>query len=128
MGASKPVTSEGAENGGAALGNEVLLEATDVSKRFGGLLAVDTVTFSIPRQTIVSIIGPNGAGKTTFFNMLTGLYKPTTGRVTFDGQQPAEALGHVRRVEERLVLQSGAAIVRVRGGHRLRGLHQARAS
>jgi branched-chain amino acid transport system ATP-binding protein len=65
---------------------EVLLEATDVSKRFGGLLAVDTVTFEIPRQSIVSIIGPNGAGKTTFFNMLTGLYKPTTGRVTFDGQ------------------------------------------
>jgi branched-chain amino acid transport system ATP-binding protein len=56
-----------------------------VSKRFGGLLAVDTVTFSIPRQSIVSIIGPNGAGKTTFFNMLTGLYKPTTGRVSFDG-------------------------------------------
>src|SRR4051812_7766603 len=61
-----------------------LLEAVDVSKRFGGLLAVDTVTFEIPRQSIVSIIGPNGAGKTTFFNMLTGLYKPTTGRVTFD--------------------------------------------
>jgi branched-chain amino acid transport system ATP-binding protein len=64
---------------------EVLLEAVGVSKRFGGLLAVDTVTFEIPRQSIVSIIGPNGAGKTTFFNMLTGLYKPTTGRVTFDG-------------------------------------------
>jgi branched-chain amino acid transport system ATP-binding protein len=62
-----------------------MLSAVDVSKRFGGLLAVDTVTFEIPRQSIVSIIGPNGAGKTTFFNMLTGLYKPTTGRVTFDG-------------------------------------------
>jgi branched-chain amino acid transport system ATP-binding protein len=68
------------------LGGETLLEATDVSKRFGGLLAVDTVTFAIPQKTIVSIIGPNGAGKTTFFNMLTGLYKPTTGRVTFDGE------------------------------------------
>src|SRR2546423_6324177 len=66
-------------NGGA------LLAAQGVSKRFGGLLAVDTVTFEIPRRSIVSIIGPNGAGKTTFFNMLTGLYKPTTGRVTFDG-------------------------------------------
>ena len=62
-----------------------VLEAVGVSKRFGGLLAVDTVTFTIPRQSIVSIIGPNGAGKTTFFNMLTGLYKPTTGRVSFDG-------------------------------------------
>jgi branched-chain amino acid transport system ATP-binding protein len=46
---------------------------------------VDTVNFTIPRQSIVSIIGPNGAGKTTFFNMLTGLYRPTTGRVSFDG-------------------------------------------
>jgi branched-chain amino acid transport system ATP-binding protein len=64
---------------------EPLLEAVGVSKRFGGLLAVDTVNFTIPRQSIVSIIGPNGAGKTTFFNMLTGLYRPTTGRVSFDG-------------------------------------------
>jgi branched-chain amino acid transport system ATP-binding protein len=62
-----------------------VLEAVGVSKRFGGLLAVDTVTFTIPRQSIVSIIGPNGAGKTTFFNMLTGLYRPTTGRISFDG-------------------------------------------
>jgi branched-chain amino acid transport system ATP-binding protein len=62
-----------------------LLEAVAISKRFGGLLAVDTVNFEIPRKSIVSIIGPNGAGKTTFFNMLTGLYKPTTGRVSFDG-------------------------------------------
>jgi branched-chain amino acid transport system ATP-binding protein len=64
---------------------EALLEAVAISKRFGGLLAVDTVNFEIPRKSIVSIIGPNGAGKTTFFNMLTGLYKPTTGRVSFDG-------------------------------------------
>jgi branched-chain amino acid transport system ATP-binding protein len=65
---------------------DALLDATGVSKRFGGLLAVDSVSFSIPRRSIVSIIGPNGAGKTTFFNMLTGLYKPTTGRITFDGR------------------------------------------
>src|SRR5256714_14781966 len=70
---------DGSPNGGP------MLSAAGVSKRFGGLLAVDTVTFEIPRRSIVSIIGPNGAGKTTFFNMLTGLYKPTTGRVTFDG-------------------------------------------
>jgi branched-chain amino acid transport system ATP-binding protein len=62
-----------------------MLTAAGVSKRFGGLLAVDTVDFEIPRRSIVSIIGPNGAGKTTFFNMLTGLYKPTTGRISFDG-------------------------------------------
>jgi branched-chain amino acid transport system ATP-binding protein len=58
-----------------------ILEARDVSKVFGGLVAVDDVSFAIPRRSIVSIIGPNGAGKTTFFNILTGLYKPTTGRI-----------------------------------------------
>jgi branched-chain amino acid transport system ATP-binding protein len=63
-----------------------LLTADDVSKVFGGLVAVDSVSFAIPQRSIVSIIGPNGAGKTTFFNMLTGLYKPTTGRIIFDGR------------------------------------------
>jgi branched-chain amino acid transport system ATP-binding protein len=82
---SVSLESSGAD-GGANPRGEHLLEAVGVSKRFGGLLAVDTVTFDIPRQSIVSIIGPNGAGKTTFFNMLTGLYKPTTGRVIFDGE------------------------------------------
>jgi branched-chain amino acid transport system ATP-binding protein len=62
-----------------------LLEASGVTKRFGGLTAVDDVSFAIPERSIVSIIGPNGAGKTTFFNILTGLYKPTLGRVTFEG-------------------------------------------
>jgi len=63
-----------------------VLEAVDVTKQFGGLTAVGGVTFSVPERSIVSIIGPNGAGKTTFFNILTGLYKPTFGRVTFDGK------------------------------------------
>jgi branched-chain amino acid transport system ATP-binding protein len=80
--ASEPATTATRD---VSSNGEALLTAAGVSKRFGGLLAVDTVTFEIPRQSIVSIIGPNGAGKTTFFNMLTGLYKPTTGRVTFDG-------------------------------------------
>ncbi len=62
-----------------------LLRAFNVSKIFGGLVAVSDVSFSIPPRSIVSIIGPNGAGKTTFFNMLTGLYKPSTGRIDFDG-------------------------------------------
>jgi len=62
-----------------------LLDASGVIKRFGGLTAVNDVSFSIPHKSIVSLIGPNGAGKTTFFNILTGLYKPTEGRVTFDG-------------------------------------------
>ena len=66
-------------------GADRILEATDVSKVFGGLVAVSEVEFSIPRRAIVSIIGPNGAGKTTFFNMLTGLYKPNAGRIEFEG-------------------------------------------
>jgi branched-chain amino acid transport system ATP-binding protein len=62
-----------------------LLDARGITKQFGGLTAVNDVSFSIPPKSIVSLIGPNGAGKTTFFNILTGLYKPTLGRVTFDG-------------------------------------------
>ncbi len=65
---------------------ENVLEAQHVSKIFGGLVAVNDVDFSVPRGGIVSLIGPNGAGKTTFFNCMTGLYKPSTGRVTFDGK------------------------------------------
>ena len=56
-----------------------------ITKIFGGLVADDDVSFAIPRSSIVSIIGPNGAGKTTFFNMLTGLYRPTFGSITFNG-------------------------------------------
>ena len=62
---------------------EPIYQAVSVTKAFGGLVAVDNVSFEIPRGGIVSIIGPNGAGKTTFFNILTGLYKPTRGRLVF---------------------------------------------
>jgi branched-chain amino acid transport system ATP-binding protein len=65
--------------------NANLLVAEDVRKEFGGLIAVNDLTFAIPNRSIVSLIGPNGAGKTTFFNMLTGLYKPTDGVIMFDG-------------------------------------------
>jgi len=64
---------------------DVILAAERVRKVFGGLIAVNDVDFAIPTGRIVGLIGPNGAGKTTFFNMLTGVYKPTAGRVTFDG-------------------------------------------
>jgi branched-chain amino acid transport system ATP-binding protein len=66
--------------------NGNILEAWRLRKEFGGLLAVDDVDFTIPRGSIVSLIGPNGAGKTTFFNMLTGVYKPTAGDVAFEGK------------------------------------------
>jgi len=66
--------------------SELLLDVIELRKEFGGLVAVDDVDFTIPRGSIVSLIGPNGAGKTTFFNMLTGVYKPTAGRIVFDGE------------------------------------------
>jgi branched-chain amino acid transport system ATP-binding protein len=67
-------------------GNGDLLVAENVRKEFGGLVATDDIDFTIPRGQVVSLIGPNGAGKTTFFNMLTGVYKPTAGRIVFDGE------------------------------------------
>jgi branched-chain amino acid transport system ATP-binding protein len=63
-----------------------LLVVEGLRKEFGGLVAVDQVDFTIPEHAVVSLIGPNGAGKTTFFNMITGVYKPTGGRVVFDGE------------------------------------------
>jgi branched-chain amino acid transport system ATP-binding protein len=63
-----------------------LLTAEGVRKEFGGLVAVNDVDFTIPTESIVSLIGPNGAGKTTFFNMLTGVYKPTAGAIVFAGE------------------------------------------
>jgi ABC-type branched-subunit amino acid transport system ATPase component len=65
---------------------EDLVLAEQVRKEFGGLVAVDDVDFTIPEGSIVSLIGPNGAGKTTFFNMLTGVYKPTSGRFVLAGE------------------------------------------
>ena len=66
--------------------NGNILEAVKIRKEFGGLIAVNDVDFTIPRGSIVSLIGPNGAGKTTFFNILTGVYKPTSGGVLFQDQ------------------------------------------
>ncbi len=58
-----------------------VIRADRVTKEFGGLVAVNDVSFDVPRHSIVSLIGPNGAGKTTLFNMLTGLYKATSGQI-----------------------------------------------
>ena len=76
-----------------------LLEATQLRKEFGGLVACNDVDFVVPRGSIVSLIGPNGAGKTTFFNMLTGVYTPTSGEILFNGHDvaglPPHAVTHM---------------------------------
>jgi branched-chain amino acid transport system ATP-binding protein len=64
-----------------------VLRARSVTKRFGGLVAVNNVDFTIPERSIVSLIGPNGAGKTTFFNIIAGIYDPTSGVVEFRDRQ-----------------------------------------
>ena len=64
----------------------LLLQTTNVVKRFGGLTAVNDMTFELEQGSIASIIGPNGAGKTTFFNSLTGIYSPEEGQIDFNGR------------------------------------------
>ncbi|MGQ9349815.1 ABC transporter ATP-binding protein [Mycolicibacterium gilvum] len=72
---------------------EVLLQTNELTVKFGGLTALDAVTFNIRRGEILGLIGPNGAGKTTCFNAITGVYRPTSGSVTFDGS----TIGRIKR-------------------------------
>ena len=72
---------------------ETLLQTTNLTLKFGGLTALDSVNFAIKRGEILGLIGPNGAGKTTCFNVITGVYRPTSGAVVFDG----EPLGRLKR-------------------------------
>lgn len=73
-----------------------VLYADHITIKFGGLVAVSDVSFAIPARSVVSLIGPNGAGKTTFFNVLTGLYEPTEGRVYFQGADVTDVKPHKR--------------------------------
>ena len=116
------MSADTATNGGPAL-----LAADDVSKIFGGLVAVDGIDFSIKPRSIVSIIGPNGAGKTTFFNMLTGLYKPSTGRITFadndiTGRRPDKimAMGVARTFQNIRLFSTMTAVENVMVGQHAR--------
>lgn len=65
---------------------EIILQAKEVSKHFGGLKAVEKVNMEIYKGDIFGIIGPNGAGKTTFFNICSGIYEPTSGDILFKGE------------------------------------------
>jgi len=79
-----------------------VLRAEHVTKAFGGLVAVNDVSFDVPQHSIVSLIGPNGAGKTTLFNMLTGLYRPTGGRILLGERD-------ITRTRPDLITRSGVA-------------------
>jgi branched-chain amino acid transport system ATP-binding protein len=101
----------------AARRDDNQLAVEGVSKKFGGVTAVQDVSIEVPRGGILSIIGPNGAGKTSLLNMLSGFYKPDTGRVVLEGQditrkKPSEiaALG-VARTFQNIALFSGLTVL-----------------
>lgn len=72
----------------------VLLQASHVTMQFGGLKAVNDVDMEIQKGEVHALIGPNGAGKTTFFNIVSGIYTPTSGTVTFDGEDITKLKAH----------------------------------
>ena len=65
--------------------SEVLLSIKNLTMKFGGVTALGDVNLEVKKGEILALIGPNGAGKTTVFNVITGVYKPTSGSITFDG-------------------------------------------
>ena len=87
--APEQAMSASREQPSAGAPGDVLLHIEALTKSFGGLTAVDSVDLDIRRGQIFSIIGPNGAGKTTVFNLITGIYKPTSGQIIFDGRSIA---------------------------------------
>lgn len=100
-----------------------LLHLDKITKRFGGLTAVNTVDFKLESGTIASIIGPNGAGKTTLFNVITGIYTPEEGAVSFDGKKVAgrrpdqiTALGMSRTFQNIRLFQNMSVIENVMVG------------
>ena len=73
-----------------------ILEVENLTKKFGGLVAIDNLSFSVQRGEILGIIGPNGAGKTTLINVISGLYFPTSGRILFEGKDITNLKSHQR--------------------------------
>jgi branched-chain amino acid transport system ATP-binding protein len=76
------------------MGNDILLSAQDISVRFGGVLAVNKVSFDVKRGEVFTLIGPNGAGKTTVFNLISRIYTPTTGTIFYDGRELTREAPH----------------------------------
>ena len=104
-----------------------LLSAVQVTKRFGGLVAVDGVSFEVERGKIFALIGPNGAGKTTMFNCVTGLSPPTAGSILFEGREitgarPHEvaAMGIARTFQNVRLFEYMSALDNVRVGQHVR--------
>ena len=111
----------------AAPSGTSVLVADRVTKEFGGLVAVNDVYLDVPRHSIVSLIGPNGAGKTTLFNMLTGLYKPSAGRIllgerdiTHDRPDQITSLGVARTFQNIRLFAAMTAVENVMIGRHAR--------
>jgi branched-chain amino acid transport system ATP-binding protein len=104
-----------------------ILVLTELTKRFGGLVAVDGVSLSIKRGEVFALIGPNGAGKTTLFNSVTGLFSPTSGTVVFDGKDITGSKPHqvakqgiARTFQNIRLFDFMTALDNVRVGHHVR--------
>jgi branched-chain amino acid transport system ATP-binding protein len=109
------------------ISSDNILELTNLTKRFGGLVAVDGVSLQIKRGEVFALIGPNGAGKTTLFNSVTGLFQPTSGTVMFDGKEITGAkphqvakLGIARTFQNIRLFDFMTALDNVRVGHHVR--------
>lgn len=105
----------------------MILETKNLTKRFGGLIAVNNVDFSIERGKINAIIGPNGAGKSTFFNLISGFHPPSSGKVLFKGQDITQLpsnkiaeLGIARTFQTTNLFEQSTVLDNVIVGHRLR--------
>src|SRR5688572_4844256 len=98
-----------------------VLRVDHLTMRFGGLVAVNDLTFEAGRGDITAIIGPNGAGKTTVFNCITGFYKPTEGRIALihRGADPAEGIAAVTRSQSGYVAGQAAFLLERLPGHRI---------
>ena len=109
------------------MGNEILLKAEKITMQFGGLKAVNEVDMEIRRGEIHALIGPNGAGKTTFFNVVSGIYMPTSGQVLFGGHDITKLKPHqvtergiARTFQNIQLFESMSALENVMIGHHAR--------